>query len=296
MNAPTRCADAPDVRGSATLRAMHPMVERRSRHYVTQLDRFFPGRVVGLYVVGSSAMGAFDPDRSDIDLVVVLDGNTDGDCRRIRSVHRASALRTFPRAVFRLRSSVPGVCNAVFVDAGEISRPVRSIRPIGSHVGLRHTCGTAFDVNPVVWKTLRDQGIAIRGPEPSTIGLDAEEDRLREWNRDNLRDYWQPFAQSLQAGSAPLRYRLRPGWTIAWVTTGPARLHHTIATGEVISKDQAGEYALEVFDRRWHPIIRAGLAARRGETPTGAFRDRATMVEEAGRFGLHVVEDADRLP
>jgi hypothetical protein len=36
---------------------------------------------------------------------------------------------------------------------------------------------------------------------------------------------------------------------------GPPRLHHTIATGEVISKEAAGEYALDVFPFRGPAIV-----------------------------------------
>ena len=37
----------------------------------------------------------------------------------------------------------------------------------------------------------------------------------------------------------------------AWGVFGVARMHATIGTGTVIGKEQAGEYALGVFDAGW---------------------------------------------
>jgi hypothetical protein len=273
----------------------HPKALRRARSYLAVLDRAVPGRVVGLHLVGSAALASFRPDRSDVDLVVVLDRHRPGDCALIRAVHRRSALRTFPPGLLqRGRSDVPGVCNAVFIASDDLTRPVRSIEPIGSHVGLEVECEAAFDVNPVVWTELRDHGIALRGPDPASLGLDPEEDALAAWNLDNLRAYWRPLASALLEGRAEPRLRLRPRWTTSWVTLGTARMHHTIATGEIIGKDAAGENALATFDARWHPIIREGLAARQGGRRTGAFT-RSGMVRQAGAFGLHVVDRAEAL-
>ena len=62
-------------------------------------------------------------------------------------------------------------------------------------------------------------------------------------------------------------------------------VHATITTGEVISKEAAGEYALETFDPRWHPVIREGLAYWR-EEPAQPLADR--WAETSG-FVLDVV-------
>ncbi len=42
-------------------------------------------------------------------------------------------------------------------------------------------------------------------------------------------------------------------------------MHHTIATGQVISKEAAGKYALDVFSQAWHPLIGDALAYWRKE-------------------------------
>jgi len=230
--------------------------------------------------VGSAALGAFRPGRSDVDLVVVLDG--DLDARRLRALHVVSGAGTAARAVAAGHGPLTGTCNAVFVRAEDLRRPVTEIPPLGSHVGHEVWMGRAFDVNPVTWKVLHDRGIAIRGPAPDGLGLDPQPERLRQWNLDNLEAYWRPWAERL------LRRRstLRPRWTIAWGVLGPPRLHHTVATGGLVAKEDAGAYALDTFDRRWHPLIREAVAYREGRP-----RDGAVDWRDAGRFALEVVED-----
>ena len=76
---------------------------------------------------------------------------------------------------------------------------------------------------------------------------------------------------------------------------GPARMHHTIVTGEVISKAQAGEYALRTFDAEWHPIIHEALAHHRARPASPAFKDKTHRYRTTGQFGLHVIHSANSL-
>jgi hypothetical protein len=76
---------------------------------------------------------------------------------------------------------------------------------------------------------------------------------------------------------------------------GPTRLHHTIATGEVISKEEAGEHARRAFDARWHPLIDEALAHRLGRPADPAFRDLRARAEATGAFALEVAEAAASL-
>lgn len=243
-------------------------VERAVGRYLRLADRLLPVRVVGCYVVGSVALGAWRRRRSDIDLIVVVDRRFDAaELRRLRAVQLTSGVRTAPPALARGDLTLPGTVNATYVAEDELTKPVSAIVPVANHVGHQLQAGRGFDVNPVQWKTLADHGVAVRGPAPSTLGLDPEPDTLVEWNGRNLEAYWRPLAERIAAGRVPLTYRYRPRWLTSWCVLGVPRLHATIATGDVISKEAAGEYALTAFDERWHPAIREGLAYWREEPP-----------------------------
>lgn len=273
------------------------MAERNAREYLAIADRVFHGgRVVGFYVVGSTAYGEFRPDRSDLDFIAVLDERREGDCRRIRRAQLRSIARTGTRAVLHARFQGAGTCNGVYVTTADLTRPVTAIEPIGSHTGIQCTCRDAFDVNPVVWKTFAERGIPLRGPQPADLSLDPQPELLRRWNLANLNSYWRSVAYANASGSPGPHWRpYSPRWVTAWGVLGPARMHHTIATGAIASKAQAGEYAFDVFGAEWHPIIDDALTYWRGQPAGPRFKDRRQRYETTGQFGLHVIEAANAL-
>lgn len=244
-------------------------------------------RIEGFYVVGSTALGAYRPDRSDIDFVALLGAGPDAatpsrELSRLRSLHRVAGAWSAWRALRRGQLSLPGTCNGVFVRADDLTRPVTAIVPVASHTGPTFTIGRGFDVNPVVWTVLADHGIAVRGPEPGTLGLNPQPELLRSWNLANLDTYWRPWAEAMLRGPG-LRWRVRPRRTTAWGVLGPPRLHHTIATGGILSKEAAGHYALDTFGPEWNPLIARVLS------------DEGADIEAAGRFVLEVVRVAHDL-
>jgi aminoglycoside adenylyltransferase-like protein/nucleotidyltransferase-like protein len=270
-------------------------VARVVGRYLDDLDRLLPGAVVGFYVVGSVALGAYREGRSDIDFVAMVDGELGpAGLRRLRALHIRSGVRTASAAVRHGRSVLTGTCNGIFVRWADVEKPVTQIAPVASHSGTSFTTGpVGSDVSPVAWKVLAERGIPMRGPEPRSLPLDPQPELLTSWNRGNLERYWRPWALAVQRAPRA-RFRLRPGKSMAWGMLGAPRLHHTIATGDVISKEQAGEYALDAFPARWHPLIGDALAYRRGEpSRLGlSLRERAQRTAE---FVLEVVDAAHEI-
>jgi hypothetical protein len=194
--------------------------------------------------------------------------------------------------------SLPGTCNGVYVRAADLARPVSEITPLASHSGASFSVGDGFDVNPVQWQTLARRGVAVRGPEPATLGLDPEPSLLRRWTLDNLASYWVPWAERVHRGPT-LPFRANPRWWTAWGVLGPARMHHTIATGEVVSKEDAAVYVRAAFDPRWHPLVDEALAFRRDEPTDPEFAasvpDVRTRARLTAELALEIAESADDL-
>ena len=112
--------------------------------YLRVADRLLPGRIEGFYIVGSTALRAYRPGRSDIDFVAVVDGQLSGpELRRLRLVHLSAGARSGIRAISRRRLAFPGTCNGVFVDARDLNRPVTEIHPLASHTGIGFAIGMA---------------------------------------------------------------------------------------------------------------------------------------------------------
>lgn len=232
------------------------------------LDRALPGRVEGFYVVGSACLGAFRYGRSDVDFVAIVDGPLHrAELARLRAVH----LGRWGAALIRdagLRRRWPLVCNGSYLASGALARSPFEVTPLAGHVAGRFGVGERerFDVNPVTWHTLARHGIAVRGPEPDRLEIRTDPAELRAWTLGNLDGYWRRWAERARR-PGPGTLRARPRRFAAWGVLGVSRLHYTLATGEIASKEAAGEYGLEAFDARWRPAIEDALAFWRGEPP-----------------------------
>lgn len=260
-------------------------VRRAVLHHLAGLDALLARRVVGVYVTGSTALGAFRPGRSDVDLVVVLDRRlTRVELHRLRLARVVGALPGAAVNVAHRRWTFPGTVNAAYVTVDDLTTPVSAIRPVASHSGTSFTVGAAFDVNPVMWTTLATRGIPVTGPDPATLGLDPEPHTLGPWCRENLRTWWRSEAARLRCGRLPRSQ-------MAQVVVNVPRLWVTATTGEVVSKEEAATRARESFDERWHDLIDDALAWRDGDDGPGAL----DPPQRADRTAAWIDEVCDRV-
>ncbi|SDG23591.1 streptomycin 3-adenylyltransferase [Lentzea fradiae] len=131
--------------------------------------------------------------------------------------------------------------------AGSLEKPVFDVTPL------------AGEVTPVLWAQLRTVGRTVRGARPSCPGTDAD---VEAYCRDNLVSYWKLDFDRFRGVLPSLAPQTPvPRDTLLWVGLGPARLWHTIRTGEIVGKSRAGELAAA----RWPdlPILDL-VASRRG--------------------------------
>jgi len=243
------------------------VVDEICARYLAAFDARHPGRLTGLYLVGSIALGDFKPGRSDIDVVVVTsDPLALGD---VEQVHTDLAT-LHPRPSFdglyvteeELRSVPDGHGRGIAVIEG---------RPLDSSPAERH---------PVTWLTLARHGIACRGPAPSASWIATDLSAARAYARRNLVDYWKPWMESRR------RLLSRAGWhglsagAVTWSVLGMSRLHALLAEGRILSKTGAGLYALEAFPRH-RAIIEVALAIRHDaaiDVAGGAMARRRAML------------------
>ncbi|GAA0254049.1 hypothetical protein GCM10010492_63470 [Saccharothrix mutabilis subsp. mutabilis] len=174
--------------------------------HVALLDESAPGLVAAVHVVGSTALGDRAPG-SDLDLVVELSRPPSDD--DLRKLAEAQSLEL---DVVYLVDGRPG--------------------PWGRDGRLNTT---PAEVTPVLLEQLNNYSRTLRGPRPAFAVTRAEVER---WCRRNLVEYWAPLIELGAAASGPV---FREG--LLWLAFGPARLWHTIRTGEIVGKSRAGELA-----------------------------------------------------
>lgn len=252
------------------------------RRYLLLFDHALPGRLEGLYLIGSLALDDFKPQSSDVDLVAVTSSPL-----RSEELERLAALhQTLEGAVLRPRVECTYVtwrdleCNPA--ELGEV--------PFFREGHLEPAGG--FDANPAVWLTLRKHPLAARGPRVPAVWYDGHE--TRQWLLGNLNSYWAGLLSQLQSAS-DAQLTAAAGGILAWCVPGVTRLHFTITTDDVTSKTGACRYALQRFPARWHPLLVDALALRASNTPTPSGLSSLDQARDGRDFMRAVIDDANAL-
>ncbi|MEO6084467.1 MAG: hypothetical protein ABIQ18_15310 [Umezawaea sp.] len=192
------------------------MITELALAHAGRIDAHAPGLLAGLHVTGSPALDDYVPGVSDLDLVGVLSRVPDeADLAALAKAH------------------VDPSVDAVYVQPDDLTRPAADlVRPWGRDGELR-TTEPAY-LTPVLWDQLNRYSITVRGDRPKACVTPEE---VADYCRGNLVAYWQPLVEQL--GAALDAGVTVPADTVLWVALGPARLWHTLRTGEIVGKSQA---------------------------------------------------------
>jgi hypothetical protein len=207
---------------------------------------------VGLYVGGSLAGGGFDPQRSDIDFVVVTAGELSGDV-----LQRLQAMHT------RLRQS--GLAWATKLEGCYIPRddlrrydPAHACRPwLGDdgHFAVEQL-GSDWVIQMHV---LREHGLVLAGPNPQTLIDPIGRDDLRRAQQATLREWWRPQLKD--------HSRLRTREYQAYAVLTMCRALYTLEHGTVATKEAAARWARQTLGEPWAALTERALAWPRGPQP-----------------------------
>jgi hypothetical protein len=158
-----------------------------------------------------------------------------------------------------------------------------SSRGRGCGDGEAHHDGS-HDVHAVTRLQLAGYSFTLRGDRPR-LAIDVP--AAQEYCRDNLISYWLPV---LDGSDEVIAVRAPSPDGVIWVGLGPARLWHTIRTGEIVSKSRAGELAAAAWPDLADPLhdiiaARAGhdveLTARHGHAAVELGRRILVMARES---------------
>jgi hypothetical protein len=250
-----------------------PSVSDVVEEYVTAVDVATDGLVEAVYLVGSVALGDFQPGSSDIDFVAVTSRPLDSaTADALRGAHAGMS-------VARRRPYVDGV----YVTWDDLRGDPAKASP-GAAVHEHRWRRGGGTGNPVTWHELAWHGIAVCGPDRRDIDVWTDPARLVRWNRDNMAAYWRPWHARARRPVSKLGIATLGSWAPAWGVLGVARQSYTIDTGRITSKFGAGLYAREVFPLRWHRIIDECLRIRGGSAGQSAYADPVRRRRDALDF------------
>ena len=207
----------------------------------------------GLYLYGSLAAGDFDPERSDIDFVVVTDGELPDELLpALEAMHAglASAARKWAK---KLEGSYVPRHALRRYDPEDAPRPQLNE---GRFYVARHCSDWVIQRH-----VLREHGVALAGPPPSTLIDPVLPEELRGAVRGILREWWEPML-------------LDPSWLRrgdeyqAYAVLTMCRALYTLQHCAVASKPVSAGWARRELGGRWAGLIE-WASAWRHDAPAG---------------------------
>lgn len=219
---------------------------------------------VGMYLTGSLATGSFKPGRSDIDFVVVTDGELDPDqIDALAAMHDRLAAGSSEWALKLDGSYIPQQALRRY-DPAHTRHPTIGVG--GEFVIGQH--GPDWIVQRYI---LREQGVALAGPPLRSLIDPVEPDDLRSGVQGTLEEWWAPQLDD------PHRLQSREYQTYAVLTMcrGLYTLHH----GLIAPKPVAARWAQQVLGEPWTGLIERALAWPDGWQPD-EFEDTLSLIRE----------------
>ncbi|CAL9332874.1 hypothetical protein SUDANB106_00109 [Streptomyces sp. enrichment culture] len=184
------------------------------KRFVSEVPLVVP--VVAVWAHGSLALGDFQPGRSDLDLIAVIESPLDGEqIDRLASTHR------------RLLNEEPAAAKLHCSYMARTALP----RAEEAHVTWAHGTMLERPVTPVTRRELLDGGLTLHGPPPAELLPPLARGQLEDFIRRDLAEYWLP------ATGRPLLWLQD-----VWVDLGLlvlARATVTLRDGRLITKGEA---------------------------------------------------------
>jgi hypothetical protein len=232
------------------------------QEFLENIQAVLGGQLKGMYLIGSLAVGDFDPQHSDIDLIVVTATDLAEDLiAGLQTIHK-----TIPANFAAGKSQIdPNFAWANRVEAVYIPQAdLRQAAPTGRYLQIERgdeQTPTLF-VGPIEkgWVfqrySLREKGIIVTGPHPHTL-LDPIDPAEMRPAVAAIAEGWQAQAHHDPTWLEWLRQRDAQ----AFVVLTLCRMLYSLRVGAVVSKPAAAQWAQSEIPQ-YAALIEYALAGR----------------------------------
>lgn len=243
--------------------------------YVNGLqDIFLNEQLVGVYVYGSIALGAFHLGTSDVDFVTVTrETVSEFEKLQIGDLHKKLS-----------ESKLGGRMDGMYIPLADLGKQNQEMPQYvycaDGKVNVGH-----WDVNAVTWWTLKNRGITVTGEEASELLFEAPWSKVVETMKYNVEQYWSEKA------SKPYLFLIEEWVESAVVTMG--RILYTLEHKTIVSKDEGLQYMMESSSGKWMPLLQEVERIRhnQGKKRTISIWKRADMTK---KYLLSGIEECRR--
>lgn len=224
-------------------REVAPLVEA----VVRGVSDILAENIVGIYLTGSLALGGFNPETSDVDVLVAT--------QRPISDSELETLAAFHERLPAEGNRFGRMYEVYYIDL----ETLRRYAPGSRHVKLGVGEEFGWKLHRANWVlerwTLREHGIVVQGPGPKTLIDHVGDGELQDAARSELQIRVLDWAREWSEGENPAPWIERRAFQAFEIET-VCRALYTISSGRLPSKRAAVEWALQSLPEEWRPIVR----------------------------------------
>ena len=237
---------------------------------LTSVTEILNNQLLGMYLFGSLANGDFDKD-SDIDILIVTKKEIQEEMfSALKTMHEEISAIDSPWAIQLEVSYIP-------------QKALRRYDPADNqHPHLDRGNGEALhsmqhDSDWIIQRfILRERGITIIGPAPSSLIEPVSSEDLKEAVVDVLHSWIKGFLDD----PSPLNSRGYQSYTVLTL----CRILHTYKYCTIVSKPVAADWAKENLNKQWKPLIEQAWIGRQSPSllaNTEAVNETLEMIKYA---------------
>lgn len=215
-----------------------------------------PHTLEGLYLHGSIALNAYMNGTSDIDFLAIVNHSlTEAEVKIVSNIHQELKKKY-------KQTGMDG-CYILGEDMGR--KQTEAKKCLYANEGK--TSWSTHVINPITWWILKNKGIRIMGPEIPSFHFEVDESDLTNYVLKNMNTYWLNRIRTIEkfkkiAAVLPKKFLDQE---IEWSITGMLRQFYTLREHEIISKVEAGKYAISYMPEKFHNLIKEAINIREGE-------------------------------
>ncbi|RJS50134.1 aminoglycoside adenylyltransferase domain-containing protein [Bacillus sp. PK3_68] len=230
-------------------------VQNILNEYISLFHERIPNTLEGLYLHGSIALNAYIHGSSDIDFIAIVNRQlTEAEIKILSNTHRSLTNKY-------KKTGMDG-CYLLWEDIGKKQTETKKCLYVNEgKVGWSN-----HEINPVTWWILKNKGISMIGPDVTSFHFDVDKSDLTDYVLNNMNTYWLNRISTMKrfermALLLPNKFLEQE---LQWSITGMLRQFYTLKEHEIISKVDAGKYAINYMPDRWHNIIREAISIQEG--------------------------------
>lgn len=221
----------------------------------------------GIYLYGSLALDAFEELESDIDMVVLTrQVLSEAEVVRIKLIHQAlTSIDPFGKRLAPL-----------YIPLQACGKLNSEIAPYPYASDGRFFASGYFDLNAVTWWMIKERGIRLLGPDPSTLPLSTSWRDVQQAMQYNLDGYWSEKARR--------RYLFLFNYWVITATATLCRILTALEENEIISKSQALARWHNRLPARWQLLIAEAQRLRQHSGSPALYGTRLKRMQETLAF------------